>query len=149
MTLPLPVNGPSLTPEERQAFMTRKGSIMIIPLGDIDFAWLSNYACNVHLLVEGIIQLTLHKSIHQGDWLDAVAQSSTHPERFRQWLERELNHLSEPMRCARVIFERINEAWRLSRFNDASMSIYEAHVQRFIGDAVAIEVMYRDFSTRL
>lgn len=149
MTLPLPVDGRSLTQEQREALKTRRVRSLIVPVGDLDFSWMAEYPCNLHLLSEGVLQLTLLGVADDDHLMEAVVQSSINPAQFRQWLTHRHHHQAEPAQLAPVryagkLYERLTEAWRLSRFGDATLPIYEAHLQRFVGDALAIEVTYRD-----
>lgn len=149
MTLPLPVDGRKLAPEQQQALLTRKRKVFIVPIGDLDCAWVGRYTCNLHILIDEVVQLMLSGLPLDHEFVTAVARSSTHPDQFRTWLEHGLNRLSEPVSYAMQLYQRLDDAWKLTGFNNPDISVYGARFDRYVGDAVVVEVMYRDLPPRL
>jgi hypothetical protein len=149
MISPLLVAGLELTPEQRQTLMTRKHKAIVVPIGDIDFSWMAAYSCNLHLLIEEIVQLMLSGDPLDHEFINALARSSTHPDDYNAWPAHGTSRLSEPMKYAKALYARLDEAWKLTRFNNPDISVYGARFERYVGDAIVIEVMYRDIPQRL
>lgn len=149
MTLPLPVDGRKLSPDQRQALMSRKHKGIIVPIGDLDCTWMENFTCNLHILIDEVVQLMLSGDPLDYEFVNAVSRSSTHPDELKAWLEHGLNRLCEPMTYAMQLYHRLDDAWQQTRFSNPDISVYGARFDRYVGDAIVIEVMYRDIPPRI
>lgn len=139
----------ALTPSGREALMARKCHTVVMPLGDVDYSWMNEYRCDMARFVEAAIGLSLRLDVTTDALLTAVIQSCEPPSFSRVRLLERLYADSIPIRCAHALCHHLQQMWRQPPFDNPHFLIYEAHFLRFIGDAVVIEVSYRDLPARL
>lgn len=150
MKLHLPAAGPELTASQRDAIQSRRTGISIMPIDDLlephlrDWVLWQEAGYMPWLLYQELIKLSLNYS-DKTTALDEACRRAClkNPVDFPEMIRQDVRLFSDR------VLQRLFLIWELPPHNHPDRVIYDANFQSFCGDSIYIEVMYRDFPTRL